>query len=197
MHPREEQGALFDPLADRPRVGHGPHLEYPGEVDAGQGRANRWRSRRQHELVVGLGRYLAGCDIAEVDGLLVRRDADGLATRSSVNGELRAERVCIRDQKTRFLFDDAADMVGQTAVGVRDIRSAFHHEDLRVFVQPAETRRTRRATRYSTDDDDLHFCGLSVRDHKQDSSAQSLLAAIIFAAIRSDGLIVGAHSPLD
>ena len=35
MHPGEEQRPLFDPLADRPRVGHGPNLEDPRQVDAG------------------------------------------------------------------------------------------------------------------------------------------------------------------
>ena len=55
-----------------------------GRIDGGAG--------RQHELVVGLGRHLAGRDVAQIDGLLVRRDPDGLATRSHVDGELRAER---------------------------------------------------------------------------------------------------------
>ena len=72
VHSGEEQGAFFDPLADRPRVGHGPHLENPGEIDARQRRTDRRRPGRQHELVVGLGRHLAGRDIAQVDGLLVR-----------------------------------------------------------------------------------------------------------------------------
>ena len=93
VHAREERRAFLDPLADRPRVGHGPDLEDAGEVDAGQRRAHRGRSGRQHELVVGLGRHLAGRDIAQIDGLLFGRDRDRLAVRPHVDRELAAERV--------------------------------------------------------------------------------------------------------
>ncbi len=62
----------FDPFADRPYVGHGPHLEDPGQVDARQRRANRGRTGRKHQLVVALRRHLAGRDVAQVDRLLPR-----------------------------------------------------------------------------------------------------------------------------
>ena len=60
VHPRQERRAALDPLTDRPRVRHGPHMEDPRQIDSGQGRMDRRRTGRQHELVVGLGRDLAG-----------------------------------------------------------------------------------------------------------------------------------------
>ncbi len=49
-----------------------------------------------------------------------------------------------------------ADVVREPAVRVRDVRPALHHQDLGLFVQPPQARCTRRATRHSADDDDLH-----------------------------------------
>ena len=63
VHPGEEQGTAFDPLADRPRIGHGAHLEDSGQVDSRQGRADRQRARRQHELVVGLSLIHISTDV--------------------------------------------------------------------------------------------------------------------------------------
>ena len=107
VHPRQERRAPLDPLADRPRVRHGPHLEDPRQIDAGQRRTDRRRPGRQHQLVVGLGRDLAGRDIAQVHGLLLRRDGDRLAVRPHVDRELRAEQLLARDQEARFLLDHA------------------------------------------------------------------------------------------
>ena len=44
----------------------------PGRSMPGQRRANRRRAGRQHELVVGLGGDLAGRDVAQLDGLVLR-----------------------------------------------------------------------------------------------------------------------------
>ena len=156
VHPRQEARPPFDPLADRPRVGHGPHMEDPGQIDSGQGRADRRRPGRKHEFVVGLGRDLAGLHVAQVHGLLLRRDGDRLAVRPHVDPEKAAEQLLVRDQEARFLRNHARDMVGKTAVRVRDVRSLFHHEDLDLLIQPAQARRTRRTAGHSAHDDDFH-----------------------------------------
>ena len=70
VHPGEEQGSALDPLADRPRIRHGPHLEDSRQVDSRQGWAHRGRPGRQHELVVRLAASL-------------RRSAHCAARRSS------------------------------------------------------------------------------------------------------------------
>jgi hypothetical protein len=43
-------------------------------------------------------------------------------------------------------------MIRQSAVGVGDIFPALEDDDLRSLIQPAQTRRTARAARYSADD---------------------------------------------
>ncbi len=118
VHPGEEQGAALDPLADRPRIRHGPHLEDPRQVDPWQGWPHRFRPRRQHELVVGFARHFAGQRVAQLDGLGVRQDPDRFAIGPDIDIEHDAESIRGGHQQARFLFDDAADMVGQAAVRV-------------------------------------------------------------------------------
>ena len=154
-HARQKGRAAFDPLTDRPRIGHGTHMKDPGQIDAGQGRMDRRRAGRQHELVVALGGDFAGFDIAQLDGLLFRGDPNRFAVGAHFDGEMLAEQLLAGHQQARFLFDDAADMVGQPAVGVRHIRPALHHEYFRGFIQPAQARGARRAAGHAADDDDL------------------------------------------
>jgi hypothetical protein len=47
-------------------------------------------------------------------------------------------------------------MVRKPAVRVGDVRASFHQENLGLFIQPAQARRTGRAARYSANDDDFH-----------------------------------------
>ena len=70
-------------------------------------------------------------------------------------------------------------MVRKPAVRVRDVRSAFHHEDLGLLVQPAQARRTRRPARHSANDDDFHK-GLAM------SSASPAATSAARLARRSD-----------
>ena len=156
VHPGQEHRTLLDPLADRPGVGHGAHLEDAGQVDAGQWRADRRRAGRQHQLVVGLGGDLAGLDIAQVHGLLVRRNLDRLAVHPAIDLELVAEGGFGRHQQARFLLDHAAYVIGQPAVRVRHVRPALDHDDLGLLVQSTQTRRARRSTGDAPDDDDFH-----------------------------------------
>src|SRR5512141_2245039 len=54
------------------------------------------------------------------------------------------------------MFNRASDMVWQSAVRVRNIRTALNHEDFGFFVHPAQACRTRRAAGHSANDDDFH-----------------------------------------
>ena len=60
IHSGQKRRAALDPLTDGPRVRHGPHMKYPRQIDSGKRRMDRSRPGRQHELIVGLGRDLAG-----------------------------------------------------------------------------------------------------------------------------------------
>ena len=76
--------------------------------------------------------------------------------RPDVDVEHGPEHLLRRHQEARLLRDHAADVVGQPAVRVRDVRPALHHEDLGLLVQPAQARRARRPARHSANDDDFH-----------------------------------------
>ena len=97
-HSRQKRRAAFDPLTDRPRVRHGPHMKDPRQIDSGQGRMHRSCSGRQHQLIVGLGRDLAGRYITKVHGLVFRRNGDRLAVGPHVDPEVLAEQLLTRDQ---------------------------------------------------------------------------------------------------
>jgi hypothetical protein len=135
-HPRQELGASCDPLANRAHVRHGPHMEDPGQVDAGQRRMNRDRPGREDELVVRFRRHLAGGDVFQVDGLLLRVDGDRLAVRPHVDSIEAAEHLLVGDQKARLLRDHSSDVVRQPAIGVTNVRPPLHHEDLGFLIQP-------------------------------------------------------------
>jgi len=67
---------------------------------------------RQHELVVVLGGHLAGRVVLEVHGFLPGRDADHLAARPAIDGEL-PRNVCFRrHQEARLFFDRAPTWYG-------------------------------------------------------------------------------------
>ena len=71
IHSGEERRASFYPLKDCLGVGHGPHMEDSRQIDTRQRRMNGRRAGRQHQLVVGLGRYFAGGDVAQFHRLLL------------------------------------------------------------------------------------------------------------------------------
>jgi hypothetical protein len=99
VHPRPVGHIPVQPLAHVPGVRYGPHREDPGEIDAGQRRADRRCPGRQHELVVLLRGYLPGRVILQFDGFLLGGDADHLAARSAVDRKLFAECLLCRHQK--------------------------------------------------------------------------------------------------
>ncbi len=140
-HPREEVGSLLDPLANRPCVRHGADLEDAGQIDARQRRMDGGRARRKHELVVGFCGDMPGLPIAQIDGLVLRIDRDHLAVRSAIDPEHGTEHLFRGDQQTRLLLDHVPDVIWQPAVRVGDIRPALDHQDFRLLVQTAQTRR--------------------------------------------------------
>ena len=67
-------------------------------------------------------------------------DADHLAIRPAIHREDRFKHLFGRHQETRLFFDRTTDMVRQSAVCIRNIRSALDHENFSLFIQPAQTR---------------------------------------------------------
>ena len=148
--------AAVDPRPHVASVGYRPDREDARQVDARQRRPDRRRAGREYELVVVLGGQRAGSAVLELDGLVLRGDADHLTTGTAVDGERLAKGVRRRQQQAGLLRDHAAHVVRQTAVGVGDVGSPLHQDDLRLLVQPAQAGGARSPARDSSDDDDLH-----------------------------------------
>ena len=75
-----------------PGIRDGPHREDPRKVNAGQGRTDRRRAGREHQLVVFLGRYLAGYVVLELHGFIFRGNPDDFTVRPAIDRELFTER---------------------------------------------------------------------------------------------------------
>jgi len=82
--------------------------------------------------------------------LLPWRNSDRFAVRPHIDRKIPAKHLLVRNDQARFLRDHASYMVGQSAVRVRDVRTAFDHEDIGLLIESAQTRRTRRAVSNST-----------------------------------------------
>jgi hypothetical protein len=108
------------------------------------------RARETHSLVVGLGRDLTGLDIALIHGLLVRRvRGRPVVRRRGPSAESRSRPpgsvACTQD----------TDTVGQSEFHVRNLRPAFHQEDLRVSIRAGALGNSPRS--HSADDDEFHI----------------------------------------
>ena len=128
----------------------------PGRSIPGSGGRIGRGARRQHQLVVGMLAHLAGAHVAQPDLFLLGQNFGRLAARAHIDGEAVAEHLRGCDQEARLLLDDAADMVGQPAIRVGNVRPALHHQDFGALVEPAKARGTGCAAGHSTYDDDFH-----------------------------------------
>ena len=63
---------------------------------------------------------------------------------------------CLESQLC-LIGDDAADIIGQAAVGVRDIPRALKDNDLRLLIQPADSRRRSGSACHTAYNHNLHF----------------------------------------
>jgi hypothetical protein len=89
-----------------------------------------------------MGGGLAGGDIPQLDDLFFWGYFDGLTPGEDIDGKLRPKCLFIGNKQVRFFSDDTADMIRESTVGIRNVWTAFHHENLGFFIEPAQTRRT-------------------------------------------------------
>jgi hypothetical protein len=76
-------------------------------------------------------------------------DGGDLVPDPHVHPEAGEEALRRLERQVLGVLDDPADVVGQAAVGVGDIAGAFEDHDLRLFVQPADTSRSRGPSGYA------------------------------------------------
>ena len=130
--------------------------EDAGQIGAGDRQARRGGAGGQNQLVVGLAIDPAGGQIADNDALARPVDRLDLALRPHVQFEPLAEPLGRDDQQLAAIGDLAAEVVGQAAIGKRDVRSSLEEDDFGVFRKASRPGGSRRAARHASDNKQLH-----------------------------------------
>ena len=154
-----DNGALglmrLDVAVDALHIGDIAQCEHALAVHAGDGRHNGLRAGGEDQLVIGFGIF--ALRRADENGLVLRVDGDGLAVDANIHMEARVEALRRLQEQLVLVGNDAADIIGQTAVCKRNLRTALQENDLCRFVEPPQPCRSRRAAGNAADDDTLHF----------------------------------------
>mmetsp|Transcript_92993 Transcript_92993/g.268579 ORF Transcript_92993/g.268579 Transcript_92993/m.268579 type:complete len:233 (-) Transcript_92993:2-700(-) len=167
LEPNEAAAADHDPvgvLRGHPRLDgrgvlHAAECEVARAVNAGDGRHQGVTTHGKYELVVLVGRLLAGGQRTHRDDLGRTVDRDHLCAGVHVEVEAAPQHLRLGDGQGAPELDLAAEVVGQTAVGEGDIPALLEDRDLYVFAQAAEPRRRTGACRRPTDDDNARHGG--------------------------------------
>jgi hypothetical protein len=134
---RALRAAAVDPRADRVHVLDIPQHEDVGGLDPIDRRHDRSGSRGQDQLVVALPRLLPAVQVPNAHTFGQPVDLDHFALHPGLDAELPAEPLGRHQQQPVAALDDVAHVIGQTAVGERNVAALFEDDDLGVFVQTA------------------------------------------------------------
>ena len=111
-----------------------------GTFDAG----NRWnyrrRARAQDEFVVGKFIRSSGSQIPNAEHFLICINLRHFALDANIQAESLVERLRRLQEKVLFIFDYAADVVGETAVRVTHVAASFDNDYFHRRVQAAKSR---------------------------------------------------------
>ena len=152
---RPPPAAVQRPL-DAVRVMEISQGEDAGQIGAGDRQARRGGAGGQNQLVVGLAIDPAGGQIADNDALACPVDRLDLGLRSHVQFEPLAEPLGRDDQQLAAIGDLAAEVVGQAAIGKRDVRSSLEEDDFGVFRKASRPGGSRGAARHASDNKQFH-----------------------------------------
>ena len=124
------RGALVDLGDDAVHVGDVTQHVDPRVIGARDGRSYRFGPGAQHELVVRLPVRSPLPEVAHLDLLGITVDADDVLSGTHVEREALGETLGRLEQEALAVRDLPADVVGQPAVGERDVLAALEHDDL-------------------------------------------------------------------
>jgi hypothetical protein len=105
-----------------------------------------------HATGKALDSHGAGGKVMHLDRLILTIDVANFVPRADFDVEEIAESLGRGHQQVPSIGDRAADIVGQAAVGERDVAASLEDKDLRPFIHAAEPRRARRPTGHPADD---------------------------------------------
>ena len=131
------------------------HIASADALDAAR---QHWLSARgQDQPVIAFLIFLFADQAADTDGLPPAVDADHLGVGPYIDRMTGAEAFRCHHHQRITVGHDAAEMIRQTAVGKRHMRALFKHDDLRMFVQSAQSGCGRCAGSHTAYDHDLHL----------------------------------------
>ncbi len=135
-------------LLDGVGVGHIAQGEDAGEADAGERRPHRSGAGRQQQFVVAL---LVGAAFGTLDchRLSGRIDAKHLRAGAHVDVKTPPEGLGGLHEEFVAVGDGAADVIGQSAVGIRDVIPLLEEDDLVGFSYSSYSRRGGGASGHS------------------------------------------------
>ena len=148
---------LLDKFPDHQGVLHSAEGEQPVDPHAGQRRLGGLGAGGQDQLVVVLRKGFTRSQVFHVHRLFRRMDGRHLVADPHLHPEAPPEALRRLEGQLRPVGDDAADVIGQAAVGVGHIAGPLEHHDLRGLIQPAEPGRGSGASGHAAHDHDLHF----------------------------------------
>mmetsp|Transcript_92998 Transcript_92998/g.268605 ORF Transcript_92998/g.268605 Transcript_92998/m.268605 type:complete len:233 (-) Transcript_92998:2-700(-) len=147
------------PLLNSGGVLHASKCEVAAPVDPRDRRHEGVATHREHEVVVFVRRLGTGRRLAHGDRLGGPVDRHDLHARVHVEVEATPQHLRLRNRQCAPELDLPAEVVGQAAVGERDVAALLEDRDLYVFAQAAEPRRRTGACRRPTDDDNARHGG--------------------------------------
>jgi len=105
------------------------------QIDAGNRRLECLGARGKDELVVGKRVFAFRLEITDGHFPFLRVDPHGFMKRPDIEAEPLFERFGRLENEVVPIFDDVSDMVGQSAVGETDVRTAFENDDVGMLVE--------------------------------------------------------------
>jgi len=122
-------------------------------VDTRKGRSNGFGARAQYQDIVGFGALTARFHIPNLDGFGRSINGEDLAIDPHIQIEAGIQAFRCLHQQTLAVFDDTANVVGQTAVGERNIGAALEYDDGCGFGKTTGPGRRAGAARNSADNE--------------------------------------------
>ena len=122
--PHHYGGAGLFPLQEVPDaegVLHGPQGEDALQVDAGQGRTDGPGPGGEDQLVIGFSVLAAVLQSPDCDGVFFRLDGQCLIPDPHVNPKTGLEALWSLERQGLLVPNGPSNVVGQAAVGIRDI----------------------------------------------------------------------------
>ena len=124
---------LLDPFNYFSCIRNRPERENARRLDTGQRRPDRFRTRRQDQGIIDLPIDLSGFKILDFNLFLFGIDAAHIAVGSNFDVEALPEKLGRCHQQIRFIGDHVTDIIGESAVCKRDIRSPVKNDNFRLL----------------------------------------------------------------